>query len=102
MSGGYDDGGLPPGGAPSQSPCDCGPCPACADERQMSSPCALPLGHGGDHRCAYGDAWTQAGPAAAPQRKYCGGPCPEPNCGWTCTRQFMHTSPHMCRLGHTW
>src|SRR5215472_14026094 len=33
------DGGLPPGGAPEQTPCDCGPCPTCTADRQMSSPC---------------------------------------------------------------
>lgn len=47
------DGGLPPGGAPEQQPCACGP-------------------------------------------------CPEPACGKTCTRPFLHTPSHMCPLGHTW
>jgi hypothetical protein len=102
MSNGNEDGGLPPGGAPPQQPCDCGPCPVCADDRQMSSPCELLLGHAGDHRCASGDEWVQADPSATPTRKYCGGPCPTSGCGKTCTRKFLHEPPHMCPLGHTW
>ena len=97
-----NDGGLPPGGAPAQQPCDCGPCPACAEDRQMSSPCVLQLGHDGDHQCANGDYWIQASVSDTPQRKFCGGPCPVSGCGKTCTRPFLHTPPHMCPLGHTW
>jgi len=39
MSADPKDGGLPPGGAPQQA-CGSGPCAACVDARQMSSPCA--------------------------------------------------------------
>jgi hypothetical protein len=99
---GQTDGGLPPGGAPPQLPCDCGPCPVCSDDRGMSSPCVLLLGHDGDHQCSYGDVWQQAGASATPQRKYCGGPCPVTGCGKTCSRPFIHEPPHMCPLGHTW
>lgn len=103
MSDGDNDGGLPPGGAPEQQACDCGPCPDCTDDRQMSSPCTLQLGHDGDHKCTYGDEWEQAGPSATPQRKYCGGPCPIcPPGDKTCTKKFLHDPPHMCPLGHTW
>ncbi|CAM5728046.1 hypothetical protein SGLAM104S_03908 [Streptomyces glaucescens] len=94
------DGGLPPGGAPGQ--CGFGPCPVCSEDRQMSSACFLQSGHGGDHRCPHGDVWEQSDPGAAPQRKFCGSKCPEPGCGKTCTRQFIHETPHMCPLGHTW
>jgi hypothetical protein len=101
MQGESDDGGLPPGGAPEQQPCDCGPCPACAEDVQRSSPCVLQLKHGGTHHCADRHEWDQAGPSATPLRR-CGGPCQTPNCGWTCTRNMPHPTPHMCRLGHTW
>jgi len=37
MSADPKDGGLPPGGAPQQA-CGSGPCAACVDARQMSSP----------------------------------------------------------------
>lgn len=96
------DGGLPPGGAPEQQPCDCGPCPACAEDRQTTSGCTQLLGHDGDHICPAGDEWVQSDAFASPQRKFCGGPCPEPACGKTCTRPFLHTPAHMCPLGHTW
>lgn len=97
-----NDGGLLPGGVPEQQTCGLGPCPACSEDRQMSSPCVYASGHSGDHQCAHGDVWEQAGPDVTPQRKYCGSACPTSGCGKTCTRQFIHEHPHMCPLGHTW
>jgi hypothetical protein len=97
-----EDAGLPPGGAPEVYPCSYGPCPVCGEDRQMSSVCTLESGHGGDHQCPYGDLWEQSSPDATPQRTYCGSRCPESACGKTCTRTFIHESPHMCPLGHTW
>jgi hypothetical protein len=65
--GGYNnDGGLPPGGVPEQQVCDLGPCPSCAENDQMSSPCVYGEGHGSEHQCAYGDLWEQADASAAP------------------------------------
>jgi hypothetical protein len=94
-----DDGGLPPGGAPPQTPCDCGPCPGCAADRQMSSPCIFQLGHADNHQCAYGDVWEQADPSATAVRR-CPAKCP--TCGRYCTYNFIHVAPHLCGLGHTW
>jgi hypothetical protein len=63
---GYGDGGLPPGGVPEHQVCDLGPCPSCAENDQMSSPCVYDKGHGAQHQCAYGDYWEQADASAAP------------------------------------
>lgn len=93
-----NDAGLP--GGVSSAPCDCGPCPDCADERGVSEPCAILGNHGSDHRCAQGHFWEQVG--ASDQRKFCGSTCQTNPCGKTCTRKFLHTPPHMCPLGHTW
>lgn len=91
-----------PGGAPEQSPCDCGPCPVCAEQRQQSSPCVLQLGHGGDHRCPHGDAWSQAGPSDVPIPK----PPPVPKCRMVCPQDgrecllvLGHEGRHEC--GHS-
>ncbi|HSV65533.1 MAG TPA: hypothetical protein VLJ59_06455 [Mycobacteriales bacterium] len=66
----YLDGGALPGGTPEQQVCDCGPCPSCAEDRQMSSPCVYLLGHGGDHECAEGDLWQQDGPHGQAHRSH--------------------------------
>lgn len=65
-SGGYDDGGLPPGGVPEQQVCGMGPCPACAENDQVSAPCVYAADHGWVHECAYGDQWEQSDASAAP------------------------------------
>ena len=88
------DGGLPPGGAPGGQACDCGPCPACAEDRQVSSGCVLQLGHGSPHTCASGDHWIQASPQDTPKRKRCTGTCP--TCNNQCRKDFMHLPPHWC------
>ncbi len=94
MSNGADDGGLPPGGVPEGLPCDCGPCPACRDDRHMSSHCVLQRGHGGSHRCEQGDAWVQASPSDAPQRDRCTAMCG--TCGGQCRKDRVHSLPHWC------
>ena len=59
---GADDGGLPPGGTWQQrAACEVGPCPTCASEQSMSSPCISQAWHEGDHECTNGHSW---GPAA--------------------------------------
>jgi hypothetical protein len=99
MSNGIGDGGLPPGGAPPQQPCDCGPCPACAEDWQQSNSCIFQLGHTGDHRCDRDHLWTQSDPSDVPMRKRCGGPCPQ--CGKGCIKDFMHLGVHWCGQ-HEW
>jgi hypothetical protein len=79
------DGGLPPGGAPEQQPCDCGPCPTCSEDQQMSSPCTLLLGHGGDHQCANGHSWGTGAQAKCPST------CPQE--GTQCQLMSNHTLP---------
>ena len=97
------DGGLPPGGVPAQQVCSLGPCPACSEDRQMSSPCVFLMGHDGEHECAHGDAWEQADEYATPERKRCDAPCQTSGCDKRCIRDRVHYPPeHMCNLGHTW
>jgi hypothetical protein len=105
--GNESDGGLPPGGTPEQQPCDCGPCPACTEDEQVSNGCTFELGHGSEHECMRGDVWEQARPSAPPRRR-CSAKCPHkpyegaPPCGKYCQELHMHTPPHWCALGHTW
>jgi hypothetical protein len=37
--------------------CTADPCPTCATEHAVSSPCAHPYGHGDEHACAYEHTW---------------------------------------------
>lgn len=43
-----------------------GPCPACAENDQVSAPCVYAADHGWVHECAYGDQWEQSDASAAP------------------------------------
>jgi hypothetical protein len=97
----YGDGGLP-GGVPEQMVCDCGPCPGCSEDSQMSSPCQLHLGHDELHQCVYGHEWIQAGPSDTPLRERCGGPCPtNDGCNGSCIKDRVHNIPHWCGR-HEW
>lgn len=42
-----------------QRVCGLGPCPSCAENDQVSSPCVYGPDHGDEHECAYGDTWEQ-------------------------------------------
>ena len=86
MSADPNDGGLPPGGAPQQA-CGSGPCPACVDARQVSSPCVLASAHDGPHRCGFGDVFAE--PASK-----CLELCPHFD-GW-CIRDKGHDGVHWC------
>lgn len=66
------DGGALPGGVPEQQPCDCGPCPECAEDRQASSMCVHQLSHGGEHECAYGDTGVVRVVGDVRSRSVCG------------------------------
>jgi hypothetical protein len=85
------DGGLSPGGAP-DTPCNGGPCPTCADDRQRSSGCALRSGHDGVHRCPYGDTFVESA-------NKCLDLCPQFD-GW-CIRDKGHEGVHWCGR-HEW
>jgi len=58
-SGTYED-------ATGQQVCGMGPCPACAENDQVSSPCVYGVGHGEEHQCDQGDTWEQADESAEP------------------------------------
>jgi len=68
----FDGNTIP--GVPEHQVCDLGPCPSCAENDQMSSPCVYDKGHGAQHQCAYGDYWEQADASAAPHPMVVGTP----------------------------
>ena len=96
-----NDGGAPPGGAPAQQACDCGPCAACAEEYSMTNPCAYQLGHGATHHCSYGHEWYQDGPYGTIQRTQCTSTDPGPGCNAQCVKDNVHNIPHWCGQ-HEW
>jgi len=78
-----DDGMLPAGQAQEREQCDKGPCPTCASEQSMSSPCTHQIYHQGDHECANGHSWSSG------SQRICGASCPK-NDGKTCELEDIH------------
>jgi hypothetical protein len=89
--------------------CGYGPCPQCMQDYSQSVGCVHPHGHDGEHHCANGHVFSQAGaepqqeePAAQPCYSQCGDCESEYAVSNTCAAGAGSHEYHYCTYSHSW